>query len=116
MKSKILATALVAAGAGFARKRHFEKVDAVAPSLRHPLLYVPTNSMAKMFSLLPAPQWDWMPVVPPVSGVRLEEATPEYQEYVAPTGFLNIPENITGDGAVMWIHGGGYVVATAGAN
>lgn len=116
MKTKILATALVAAGAGFARKRHFEKVDAVAPSLRHPLLYMPVSGLAKISSLLPAPQRNWMPVAPAAAGVRVQEVTPDYLGHTAPTGFLNIPEHITGDGAVLWIHGGGHVIATAGAN
>ncbi len=115
MKAKIVTAALAAAGAGYARKRHFEKIEAVTPSLRTPLLYLPTNGIAAGISkVLPTPQRNWMPVVPPASGVSVVEVEPEYEGHTAPIGFLNLPEHITGDGAVMWIHGGDHVISTAG--
>jgi acetyl esterase/lipase len=84
---------------------------AVAPELRHPLLYLPLNINAVTLALarrMPPPRGPAMP------GIRVTEQTVP-AEHDSPTVTVQVyehPQRTTPSGALLWIHGGGTVMGT----
>ncbi|MDT7724581.1 MAG: hypothetical protein QOI21_1157 [Actinomycetota bacterium] len=86
---------------------------AVAPALRHPLLYLPLN-INNTFTLalirrLPTPNGPSSP------GIRVTEQTVP-AEHASPAVNIQVyehPQRTTPSGALLWIHGGGTVSGTA---
>ena len=84
-------------------------MDPVLPELRHPLLLVPVHfgpGTLRLIRRLPVPPG---PVVP---GIDVEQRTvPAGEDHPAVTVFVyDGPDRPRPSGALLWIHGGGYVL------
>ena len=83
-------------------------MDPVLPELRHPLLLVPVlrPGTLRLIRRLPVPPG---PVVP---GIDVEQRTvPAGEDHPAVTVFVyDGPDRPRPSGALLWIHGGGYVL------
>ena len=101
-----VAGAVVAARVTLARRR---LMGPVLPELRHPLLLVPVHfgpGTLRLIRRVPVPPG---PVVP---GVVVEQRTvPAGEDHPAVTVFVyDGPDRPRPSGALLWIHGGGYVL------
>ncbi len=111
---KLLATA-TAALTTYALARA-PQVSRVAPSLRHPILYLPRHNKLSLY--VQTHQWKkHFPLQAWGDSLRVEEvqvgATSAGKELVS---YLNLPAHRSGDGAMIWFHGGGHLAGSAEAD
>jgi acetyl esterase/lipase len=107
----LLAGGATAVGRSVARRR--TAIDAVAPELRNPLLYLPLDltderKLAMGRALLRRG-------LPPVAGVDIESRVLPGDEGGAPGPRVVVyerPDRERPSGALLWIHGGGMVMGT----
>jgi acetyl esterase/lipase len=109
-----LATVGALAAARSARRRH-TALRAVVPDLRHPLLHLPLTLSGPLLRLVRR-----MPARPGplVDGVTLEERTVPALDGGPPLRVLvyDVPGRQRPSGALLWIHGGGFVVGEPGVD
>lgn len=112
-----LAGALAAATAGHFAFWGYQQHKYVHPELYHWRLFIAPRPgyMALKGRCSREPRRAFEPVAPPAPGVRVEMV--DVAQPGLPGGlpcFLNLPEHRLYDGAVLWIHGGGHVLGSAG--
>ncbi|WP_237200587.1 alpha/beta hydrolase [Rothia nasimurium] len=120
MKKSTLTT--LAGGLALATAGHFafwgyQQHKYVHPELRHWKLFLAPRPgyVALKGRLKREPQRTFAVVAPPAPGVRVEMV--DVAQPDLPGGlpcYLNLPEHRQYDGAVLWIHGGGHVLGSAG--
>lgn len=118
----IIARCTVAAGVGAAAYlgayayRRAPQVADVAPSLRHPILFLPKHNKLSLY----VQTYNWkkhFPLSRYGDSLTIEEVYCGATSGEGPLrSFLNIPRERSGEGAVIWFHGGGHLAGSAEAD
>lgn len=113
MKKFLLVLGL--ATAGHCAYWHRKAQKQVNPQFWGPRLYLaPLQGFyASLGYLLPEPQRNYLRVAQPVAGVKVERIELS-SAGVSLSSFLNLPAQRQSEGAVLFIHGGGHLLSSAG--
>ncbi|QRZ61879.1 alpha/beta hydrolase fold domain-containing protein [Rothia sp. ZJ932] len=91
-------------------------VEAVAPSLRHPILYLPKHNKLSLY----VQTYNWkkhFPLTRYDGLLDVHEVTTGAEGSAGElVSFLNVPRQRSGRGAVVWFHGGGHLAGSAEAD